>query len=169
MGTISASPWYALLSVLILPINSVINPVLYDNKIIKDAKKLICRLTPVTRAQAPAVSRKTGLKAGIMSGHNGLNIIREPGNTVPSILPDVAREPGHTTPPILPDVAREPEHTTSHILPDVAREPGHTRPFILPDVAREPGHITPPILPDVAREPGHITPPILPDIVETKL
>ena len=30
---IDATPWYALFSIIILPINSVINPLLYDNKI----------------------------------------------------------------------------------------------------------------------------------------
>ena len=33
IGVVNASPWYALLSIVILPINSVINPVLYDNSI----------------------------------------------------------------------------------------------------------------------------------------
>ena len=166
-GSIDASPWYALLSILILPINSVINPVLYNNNIIKEVKKLIRRLNRATRTQAPIVSRNTGHKPGIMSyfsRHNEPNDGIEPGYTVPSILPDVASEPGHTTPSILPDVAREPGHTKLPILPDVTREPGHTPPPILPDVAREPGHATPSILPDVAREPGYTKPPILPDV-----
>ena len=33
LGIIDATPWYALFSIIILPINSVINPLLYDSKI----------------------------------------------------------------------------------------------------------------------------------------
>ena len=33
MEVLDATPWYALFSILILPINSVINPLLYDNTI----------------------------------------------------------------------------------------------------------------------------------------
>ena len=80
MGIIDASRWYALLSILILLINSVINPVLYDNKIIKEFKKLISRLKPAARAQAPLVSRKTEHRAGILSyffRNNVPNVVRE--------------------------------------------------------------------------------------------
>ena len=33
LEVIDATPWYALFSIIILPINSLINPLLYDNKI----------------------------------------------------------------------------------------------------------------------------------------
>ena len=169
IGQIDASPWYALLSILILPINSVINPLLYDNtvgRIIGRVFRLIKRevdtieITDSLRifksyreTRAPTDPREPGqAPAGLP------DVSREPGHK-PPVLPDVAREPGHT-PPVLRDVAKEPEHTPP-LLPDVAKEPGH-KPLVLPDVAGEPGH-TPPVLPDVAREPGH-TPPVLPDV-----
>ena len=175
MGIIDGSPWYALLSVLILPINSVINPLLYDNFTAKKIKeiyqKLHSRPKQTGKAQAPPGSRKTGHSVpefGRKPGHTTPTILpdvaREPGYTTSPIIPDLVIEPGHTTPPILPDVARKPGHTTPPILPDVAREQGHTTPSILPDDVIEPGHTTPPILPDVARKPGHTTPPILPDV-----
>ena len=158
MGTIDASPWYTLLSILILPINSIINPLLYDSVIIKGVAKLFQRLR-----RTPDTNNRTQ-----SSGHVPPTIlpdvVREPEHTTPPILHDIGREPRHTKPPILPNVAREPGHTTPPILPDVAREPGHTTPPILPDVAREPGQTTPPILHDVGKEPGHTTPPILPDV-----
>ena len=184
IGQIDASPWYALLSILILPINSVINPLLYDDTL----GRILTRVFRLIRTEVDR--REFAQRIRIFRGHKEVRIrtdvtsepehtppilpdvAREPRHT-PPILPHVAREPGYTppilldvarepgsTPPILPDVAREPGHTLP-ILPDIARESGHTPP-ILPDVAGEPGH-TPPILPDVAREPGH-TPPILPDV-----
>ena len=44
VGTVDASPWYALLSILILPINSAINPLLYDSTV-GSALKYIRRST----------------------------------------------------------------------------------------------------------------------------
>ena len=156
IGQIDASPWYALLSILILPVNSVINPLLYDDTM----GRIIRRVFRWIRTEVDR--REFAQRMQIFRGHREVRIrtdvTSEPGHT-PPILPDVAREPGYT-PPILLDVAREPG-STPPIQPDVAREPGYTPPILL-DVARESGH-TPPILPDVAREPGY-TPPILPDV-----
>ena len=176
---IDASSWYALLSILILPINSVINPLLYDDtvgRIFESVSRIIRTEVMQWRAQDQENNREPGHvvshtlpDVGSKQGHTSPPILhdvaREPGHTSPPILPDVAREPGHIELPILvlPDAAREPGHTTPPILPDAAREPGHTAPPILPDAAREPGHTSPPILPDAAREPGHTAPPILPD------
>ena len=179
MGIIDASPWYALLSILILPINSIINPLLYDSVIVNGLTMLLHRLrrTPNTNSRAQT--------AGYTTSPILPDVAREPGHTTPPILPDVAREQGHTTLPILPDVSREPGHITPPILPDIARESEHTTPPILPDIAREQGyttppivldivtvrepeHTTPPILPDVAREQGHTTPPIVLDIVTVR-
>ena len=84
MGIIDASPWYALLSILILPINSVINPLLYDSVIVKGLTKLFHKL------------RRTP---------NTSNRAQPPAHITPPLLPDVARVPGHTTPPILPDIS----------------------------------------------------------------
>ena len=148
MGTIDASRWYALLSILILPINSIINPLLYDSVMVKGLTKLFHKLRPIP---------------------NTSNRAQAPRHITPSILPDVVIEKRQTTPPILPDVVIEPGHTTPPILLDVAREPGHTTPPILLDIAIEPGHTAPPILPDVAREPGHTTPHIQPDVAESQL
>ena len=156
IGQIDASPWYALLSILILPVNSVINPLLYDDTV----DRIIERIFRWIRREVDR--REIAQRFRIFRGHRETNIrndvAREPGHT-PPVLPDVAREPGHT-PPVLPDIAREQGHTPP-VLPGIAREPGHTPP-VLPNVAREQGH-TPPVLPDISREPGH-TPPVLPDV-----
>ena len=150
IGQIDASPWYALLSILILPVNSVINPLLYDDTV----ERIIERIFRWIRREVDR--REIAQRFRIFRGHRETNIrndvAREPGHT-PPIITDIAREPGNS-PPVLRDVAREPGHSP-HVLPDVAREPGHTP--VLPEVAREPGH-TPPVLPDVAREPGQSTP-----------
>ena len=170
IGQIDASPWYALLSILILPVNSVINPLLYDGTV----ERIIERTFRWIRREVDR--REIAQRFRIFRGHRETNIrndvAREPGHT-PPIITDVAREPGNS-PPVLRDVAREPGHSPP-VLPDVAREPGHTPP-VLPEVAKEPGH-TPPVLPDVAREPGQLaptqsdiatepghTPPVLPDV-----
>ena len=148
IGQIDASPWYALLSVVILPINSVINPLLYDDTVGRMTRRTFCWI----RRKVDTIENAPGMRIFRChrETHIETDVAREPRHTS-SVIPDVAREPGHTT-PILPEVAREPGHTTP-ALSDVAREPGHTTP-ILPDVAREPGHTTP-VLSDVAREPGH--------------
>ena len=183
IGQIDASPWYALLSIVILPINSVINPLLYDDTV----ERITGRVFRSIKREVDTIEITESFR--IFRGHREARIrtdVREEGHT-PPILPDVVREPGHT-PPVLPNIAREPGHTPP-ILPDVVREPGHTpatlpdvvmepenaphvltdvvmeagnAPPVLPDIAREPGH-TLPILLDVAREPGY-TPPILLDV-----
>ena len=142
IGLIDASPWYALLSILILPINSVINPLLYDDTV----GRIIGR-----------VFRWIRRKFNIRQIVQGLHILRALGYRYTHIHTESLREPGHTTPPVIPDVDREPGHTVPPIIRDVAREPGHTAPPILLDVGIEPGHTAPPILADVARKPGHST------------
>ena len=161
---IDASPWYALLSILILPVNSVINPLLYDNTVGRIIGRPFCWI------RRKVDRREIAPRLHIFRGHRETNIrtdvTREPRHTPPptladvareqpsttSMLPDVAAEPGHISPPTPIDVAREPPNTTS-MLPDVAREPPQ-KTSMLPDVAREPGNSTP-ILPAVATEPGH--------------
>ena len=184
IGQIDASPWYALLSILILPVNSVINPLLYDDtveriieRIFRWIRREVDRREIVQRFRIFRGHRETNIRNDVARepGHTPpiiTDVAREPGNS-PPVLRDVAREPGHS-PPVLPDVAKEPGHTPP-VLPEVAREPGYTPP-VLPDVAREPGQSTPtqsviarepghtpPVLPGIAREPGH-TPPVLPDV-----
>ena len=152
IGQVDASPWYALLSILILPINSVINPLLYDETV----GRIVGRVFRWIRRVVDM--RKIAQRLRIFGSHGETRIrtdvTSEPGHTPPA-LPDAARESGNIA-PIIPDVVREPGYTP-HILTDVAREPGLTPP-VLPDVAKEPAH-TPSILllPDVAREPGHTT------------
>ena len=131
IGQIDASPWYALLSILILPVNSVINPLLYDDTV----ERIIERIFRWIRREVDR--REIAQRFRIFRGHRETNIRN-----------DVAREPGQST-PTQSDIAREPGHTPP-VLPGIAREPGHT-PSVLPDVAREPGH-TPPVLPDIARD-----------------
>ena len=172
IGQIDASPWYALLSIVILPINSVINPLLYDDTVGRITGRVFRRIRmEIDRTQ---IAQRLRILRGHRETRIRINVTREPGYTPPvlpdvarepgyslSVLPDAAKEPGHT-PPIIPDVAREPGHIPP-VLPDVVREPGRSV-SVLPDVAGEPGH-TPPILPDVARELGH-TPPLLPDVAK---
>ena len=45
IGVIDASPWYALFSILVLPINSVINPLLYDNTLTTRFSASVSRLS----------------------------------------------------------------------------------------------------------------------------
>ena len=171
IGQIDASPWYALLSILILPINSVINPLLYDDTV----GRITGRVFSWIRMGVEAL--ETVQRLGIFRSHKETRIrtdvtttstnTREQGHTSLSIIPDVVREPGHTTPPILFDVAREPGHTTPPILFDVAREPGHTTPPVLADVTSEPSHATPPILPDVATELEHTASSLMTNAAET--
>ena len=185
IGRMDASPWYAMLSILILPVNSVINPLLYDDtlgRIVGRVSRWIWRVVNM-RGIAQRLCMFRGHREAFIrtdvareQKHTPLPLqpdgIQKPGHTTP-VLPEVAKEPGHTA-LIVPDVAREPGYTTP-VLPGVAREPGHTptvqrcvarepghTPTVQPDVAKEPGH-TPLIKPDVHREPGH-TPPIQPDI-----
>ena len=156
MDKIDASPWYALLSILILPINSVINPLLYHDTV----GRIVGRVFRWIRREVDTI--EIGQRLPIFRGHREIRIrtdvSKEPGLTSFSIIADITREPGHT-PPALTDVDRESGHTPP-VLSNVAREPGHTPPA-LSKVARELGH-TPPALSNVTREPGH-KPPILPD------
>ena len=172
IGQIDASPWYSLLSILILPVNSVINPLLYNDTVERIVGRVFCWIR--REVDMREIAQRLPIFRVHRETNNQTDAAREPGHTSLSIPPDVAREPGHT-PPILPDVAKEQGRTPS-VLPDVAREPGGTptlpyvarepgqTPPALLDVTREPGH-TPPILPDVAREPGH-TPPVPPDVAK---
>ena len=170
IGQVNGSPWYALLSILILPVNSVINPLLYDDTL----GRIIGRVFRWIRREVDR--REIAQRLHILRGHREMNIqtdvAREPGHT-PPIITDVARKPGNS-PPVLRDVAREPGHSPP-VLPEVARESGHSPPIlpdaareagrmppVLPDVTREPG-LTTPVLPDIAREPGH-APPVIPDV-----
>ena len=167
IGHIDASPWYALLSIVILPINSVINPLLYDYTVGRIAGRAFRRIRREVETIELSQTLRTRIRTDVAgepehtphSSNIILDVARKPGHTPPFDLPDVARGPGHT-PPELPDVAREPGHTPP-VLSDIHREPGHS-PLVLPDVAREPGH-TPPVLPDVAKQPG-LTTPVLPDV-----
>ena len=173
IGQLDASPWYALLSIVILPINSVINPLLYDVTV----GRITGRVFRSIRMRVDTIEINESFR--IFRGHSETrirtDIDREPGRTSHSMLHDISKEPEHTppvlsnvarkpghSPPVLPDVVRESGHTEPPVLPDVVREPGHAPP-VRPDVVREPGH-TPPVLLDVAREPGHTAPPILLDV-----
>ena len=61
VGTVDASPWYALLSILILPINSVINPLLYDNMVGNALKyfrwRIVIRRADIVIAESFAFSK----------------------------------------------------------------------------------------------------------------
>ena len=72
---VDASPWYALMSILILPINSVINPLLYDDTIGRMFGRIVRWIGNVTYV---------GQRA------QGVQIAREPAQIAPPILPGVA-------------------------------------------------------------------------------
>ena len=74
-GVEDASPWYALMSILILPINSVINPLLYDDTIGRMYRRIVRRIRNVTYV---------GQRA------QGAQAAREPAQIAPPILPGVA-------------------------------------------------------------------------------
>ena len=111
IGTIDASPWYALLSILILPINSIINPLLYDKVIVKGVATLFHKLrtTPNTNDRAQSLRHTTPpiLPSAAQEQRNTAppNFAREPGRKTPPILLDIIGEPGHKAPPILPDIS----------------------------------------------------------------
>ena len=71
---VDASPWYALMSILILPINSVINPLLYDDTIGRMFGRIVRWLRNVTYEGQIA---------------QGVQTAREPAQIAPSILPGV--------------------------------------------------------------------------------
>ena len=71
---VDASPWYALMSILILPINSVINPLLYDDTIGRMFGRIVRWLRNVTYV---------GQRA------QGVQTAREPAQIAPPILPGV--------------------------------------------------------------------------------
>ena len=96
IGLIDASPWYALLSILILPINSVINPVLYDDTMGRIIRR-ICRTIQIyTRKVSQMLS--TLQEPGNRDTHFRNDLAIEPGQAAPSIISDLARKPGQTTP-----------------------------------------------------------------------
>ena len=72
---LDASPWYALLSILILPINSVINPLLYDNAI----GRVLERIVRWMRTETYVGQRVQGVQ-----------IARGPAQIPPSTRPTVA-------------------------------------------------------------------------------
>ena len=165
IGLVDASPRYALLSILILPINSVINPLLYDDTILKILGRIFRRMRAAynarQRIQDLHILKQPEFQPNLPED------TREQGHTDPPILPDVAREPRHTLPSILLDVAREPGRPVPSILPDVAREPGNTDSSILTDIAGEPGQPVPSVLLDFVRDPGQTEPSVQPDVAET--
>ena len=136
IALMDASPWYALLSILILPINSVVNPLLYDDTM----GRFIGRIFRWVQFKTRDISQtlRTLQERGPRDTRFRNDVAREPGQAVPSIKPDLAGEPGQKAQSILPDVAREPGHTVPSIIPDLAREPGYAELCIIPDVAKEP-------------------------------
>ena len=58
LSLLDATPWYALFSIVILPINSVINPLLYDNTVV------VCLSKPVRTIMSATISRPEQSEAG---------------------------------------------------------------------------------------------------------
>ena len=88
IGLINGSPWYALLSILILPINSVINPVLYDDTM----GGIIGRVCLWIQFYTRVVSQR--LRTPF---RNRIDVAIEPGQAAPPMTSDFAQKPGHTT------------------------------------------------------------------------
>ena len=80
IALVDASPWYALLSILILPINSVLNPLLYDDTIGRIVRRLCRWIQAYTREIAQT-----------------LRTLQEPGSGDMQFRNDLAGEPGQTT------------------------------------------------------------------------
>ena len=82
LGLVDATPWYALFSIVILPINSVINPLLYDDTL----TTLLGRVLSWIRPSSPDQNTATLLHGNPTSQHSppqpGLSR-RVPRNTVP--------------------------------------------------------------------------------------
>ena len=55
LEVLDATPWYSLFSVIILPINSVINPLLYNDFIMKHAERFFCRSKQIAQDFQTAV------------------------------------------------------------------------------------------------------------------
>ena len=100
IGRIDASPWYALLSILILPINSVINPVLYDDTMGRIIRRTYHWIQVYTREISQALRtlfpNDLASETEKTATPNMPDLSKEPGQTAPSIIPDLAREPGQT-------------------------------------------------------------------------
>ena len=88
IGVLNGSPWYALLSILILPINSVINPVLYDDTMGRIIGRVCLWIQFYTRVLSQRL--RTPFR-------NRIDVVIEPGQTAPHMTSDFAQKPGHTT------------------------------------------------------------------------
>ena len=96
IGLIDGSPWYALLSILILPINSVINPVLYDDTMGRVIRRVCLFIQFYTRVVSQTLRT-----------HFRIDLAREPGHTAASIPLDVAGEPGQASLSLVSDIAKK--------------------------------------------------------------
>ena len=156
LGVINASPWYALLSILILPVNSVINPLLYDDTIGR-IFIMVFRNNCVNYLHA-------------------VRDIRLPGQATPSTLicDRISRKPAQASSSnlICDSRIRKPRRATPSTLVSDSKKPGQTTNFILfdDDIELEPGHTSPHfILPDDGRELEHKGLTILTDVSETRM
>ena len=112
---VDASPWYALLSILILPINSVINPLLYDDTIGRILARILARIFRMARTET-ALERKgqdipVFREARQAASPEPLDASGETGQTMIAIQLSSAKESGKTTTPrpTSPDVDGEPK------------------------------------------------------------
>ena len=113
---VDASPWYALLSILILPINSVINPLLYDDIIGRTFGRIVTDINMRLRGQ-------------------GVHIGREPGQMAPQLVPSVTNTTEITQISFVSRSAtRHMTHGASHTCSDIDGQPEPKSHPILLDV-----------------------------------
>ena len=114
---VDASHWYALLSILILPINSVINPLLYEDTIGRIFVKIFRMIWTETalqrRDQEIPAAREPRQPAPNVS------LAREPRQPASNVSPDGSGETGQTAFSILLNAVKETGHATTPMLPDV--------------------------------------------------
>ena len=114
---VDASPWYALLSILILPINSVINPLLYDDTIGRISVGYFRMVRTETALELRGQVLPAAREPRQLASPESLHVT---GGTVQptfSVLLHAVKETGHTATPISTDVDIKPESILEPNLP----------------------------------------------------
>ena len=84
LGVLDATPWYSLFSTLILPINSVINPALYDSTITDGLSSLVSFTSRTTRSHIASWrdTRSTGNNTTNVVGETSCSNKQETGDSI---------------------------------------------------------------------------------------
>ena len=109
-----AEPYYTLCSIILIPINSVLNPVIYNGDTILGSIKDMCKI-PLTRSRTNAATASTGVNMSHMTSHRGntsrhavLHSASKIGvtNAVPDKIAEVQQhneQHGYTVDAVLPE------------------------------------------------------------------